>query len=361
MQSENGQRFYRFTYVLILTLIISAAFLFVIRAFILDTLLAAIFAGLLYPVFDRLQRLLGGRPVLASTLIVVFGILAAALPLAAIGTMVVSEATQLSQASLGWIRYVVADPQSVLTLLPKEIAESSTVKALVASTADNMGDIVNALSRFLSQSLSTFTRGSVGLFLDLFVIVFALVYFLQSGRTLVGQVRERIPLGKEEAQAIVDKTLEVTAATLKSIVLVGAVQGALVGMGFAVAGLGQPWFWGTIAGLVSAVPGLGSGLVWLPGAIYLALTGHVVAAIGLAAWGIAVVSLADNFLRLWIVGRGASMPSLVVLVSTLGGISVFGAAGILVGPVLAGTFLGVFDLYHAVLKSSGFAGNAPPP
>lgn len=360
MQPENGQRYYRFTYVLILTLIVSAAFLFVIRAFILDTLLAAIFAGLLYPVFDRLQRLLGGRPVLASAMIVVAMILAVALPVGAIVAMVASEAAQLSQASLAWIRHVVAEPQSVLTLLPKEVAESSAVKAAVASTADNMGDIINALSGFLSQSLSAFTRGSVGLFLDLFVIVFALVYFLQSGRTLVGQIRERIPLGKEEAQAIVDKTLQVTAATLKSIVLVGAVQGTLVGAGFAVAGLGQPWFWGTIAGLVSAVPGLGSGLVWLPGAIYLAFTGDLLAGIGLAVWGTAVVSVADNFLRLWIVGRGASMPSFIVLVSTLGGIGVFGAAGILVGPVLAGTFLGVFDLYHAVLKSSGLAGSATP-
>lgn len=355
MQSENGQRFYRFTYVLILVLIVAAAFLFVIRAFILDTLLAAIFAGLLYPLFDRLQRAIGGRRTLASVIVLIVVVLAVAVPLGAIVAMVASEAAQLSQSSIGWIRQAMEQPESVLALLPKDIAQSNTVKAAVASATDNIGDIVNALSGFLSHSLSAFTRGSVGLFLDLFVMAFALVYFLQSGPGLLAQIQERVPLEEEEAKRIIGRTLEITAATLKGIVLVGAVQGALVGAGFAVAGLGQPWFWGTIAGLVSAVPGLGAGLVWLPAAIYLALTGHIVAAIGLAAWGTAVVSVADNFLRLWIVGRGASMPGYLVLVSTLGGISVFGAAGILIGPVLAGTLMGVLDLYFTVLKSSGFA------
>jgi predicted PurR-regulated permease PerM len=103
------------------------------------------------------------------------------------------------------------------------------------------------------------------------------------------------------------------------------------------------------------VPGLGSGLVWIPAAIYLFVTGKIAAGIGLIVWGALVVGIADNLLRVYIVGRGAALPSFIVFVSTLGGLTTFGPAGILVGPVLVGVLIGVLDLYQAVLKSSGLS------
>src|SRR5262249_5952149 len=157
--------------------------------------------------------------------------------------------------------------------------------------------------------LSSATSGVAHLLLDVFVVSFAIAYFLQSGPALIERLMDRIPVARVEARHIVGKTLRVTAATLKSLILVGTVQGVLVGAGFAVAGIDNPWFWGTLGGVASAVPGLGAGLVWGPGAIYLALTGHLWAGIGLAIWGVAVVSMADNVLRLLIIGRGASMPA----------------------------------------------------
>ena len=155
-----------------------------------------------------------------------------------------------------------------------------------------------------------------------------------------------------------DKTLQITAATLKSIVIIGAAQGALVGLGLAVAGIAQPWFWGTVAAAASTLPAIGAGFVWIPAAIYLMATGHVTMGVALAVWGVAVISAVDNLLRVYVVGRGARMPSLLVLISTFGGIATFGVAGILIGPLLAGLLLGVLDLYRTALKSTGLPSSA---
>src|SRR5262249_13075326 len=157
-----------------------------------------------------------------------------------------------------------------------------------------------------------------------------------------------IPVAPSEARAIVDRTLKTTAAALKSIIVVGTAQGVLIGSAFAVIGIGQPWFWGTVAALASTVPGLGSGLVWLPAGIYLIAVDRLGAGLGLIAWGAIVIAVADNLLRVYIVGRGAALPTFLVFISTLGGLTAFGPAGILVGPVLIGVLLGVLDLYQSV-------------
>jgi predicted PurR-regulated permease PerM len=118
-----------------------------------------------------------------------------------------------------------------------------------------------------------------------------------------------------------------------------------VGLSFAVAGLSGAVFWGTLVFVLSAIPGLGAPIVWVPAAIYLAVTGAFGAAIGLALWGALVVGLVDNILRPLIVGRDAKLPDVVVLVAILGGIITFGMIGLILGPIIAAvldTLLGIY-------------------
>ena len=353
MKDNTGNRLYRFTFVLTLALVAVAAFLLLIRAFLIDIVLAAIFAGLIYPIFDRIAPAAGGQRAIAAATFVVATLLAVALPFAAILTLVATETAQVSGPSLAWVKETVAHPEALVSLVPSGLMTTGELQAAVASLAAHLADIVNTISGFLSRSLPSVTRDVVHVLLDVLVIAFGMFCFLQNGKALIHRVMERIPVERDEAHIIVDRTLRITAATLKSIVIVGTAQGVLVGIGFAVAGLGQPWLWGTVAAVASAVPGLGSGLVWAPAAIYLLLTGHMLAAVGLALWGVAVVSIADNLLRLYIVGRGAAIPSFLLFVSTLGGLATLGPAGLLIGPVLSGVLIGVLDLYYAVLKASG--------
>ncbi|MFZ1992311.1 MAG: AI-2E family transporter, partial [Alphaproteobacteria bacterium] len=262
---------------------------------------------------------------------------------------------QLSERTVFWVRQSIAHPEPLLAQMPDWIANAPWLQPAISSVKSHVAEIVTTLSGFLSRQISSITHLTIFFLLDTFVTLFAFVYFLHRGPTLVNHLIERIPVAPSEARAIVDRTLTTTSAALKSIVIVGSAQGMLIGFAFAVIGIGQPWFWGTMAALASTVPGLGSGLVWLPAAAYLIVTGDITAGIGLVLWGAVVIAVADNLLRVYIVGRGASLPTFLVFISTLGGLTAFGPAGILVGPVLVGVLLGVLDLYQSVLRSSGLA------
>jgi predicted PurR-regulated permease PerM len=155
----------------------------------------------------------------------------------------------------------------------------------------------------------------------------------------------------------------VSLAALKGTLVIGAIQGALGGVAFAVAGIDGSALWGTLMAVVSALPGIGAPLVWIPVVAYLGITGRVLAAVLLTLWCAIVVGLVDNFLRPSLVGKDAQMSDLLILISTLGGIALFGAIGFLVGPIVAALFVTLWELYgkafEDVLPEVKLRGDAP--
>ena len=109
-------------------------------------------------------------------------------------------------------------------------------------------------------------------------------------------------------------------------------------------------FWGTVMVVLSIIPAIGTGLVWVPAAVYLFATGQVGAGIGLTVWCVGVVGTADNFLRPRLIGKDTKMPDLLVLLGTLGGLSLFGAVGVIIGPVVAALFITIWEIYGAAFK-----------
>ena len=355
MPSDSASQRYKFTFVLLLTLAVLAAFLTIVQIFLLDIVLAAIFAGMLVPFFKRVLRQFKGRRTLAVSVVLGITVLAIVLPFLGVMALVGSEALQLSKDVVGWAQQTVNHPYRLVTIIPDWLIPDQWVQTAVTQMRNRVGDVIQLTSGFLSRSVSSFTQGAIDLFLHLFVIFFGIFYFLQQGPKLIQGFIDRVPLGRGEARVLVEKTLVITVATLKSIVIVGIVQGALVGIAFALVGLSQPWFWGAVVAVLSPIPALGAPIVYVPAAIYLLFSGHVAAGIGLLLWGVCVVAVVDNVIRLAIIGRDAALPDFLVFVSTLGGLIVLGAPGILVGPVLVGLLIGVLDLYQMVLESTGIS------
>jgi predicted PurR-regulated permease PerM len=149
---------------------------------------------------------------------------------------------------------------------------------------------------------------------------------------------------------------------LKGTLLVGLVQGMLGGLLFGILGLRAAVFWGVIMAMLSLLPLVGPAVVWVPAAIYLLITGSVTKGIVLIVAGVLIVGTADNILRPILVGRETRMPDYMILLSTLGGLSVFGAAGFVAGPVLAALFLSVWDMFAKEQRSIVLARTeqAPP-
>jgi predicted PurR-regulated permease PerM len=359
MPNDSVNQRYRFTFVVVLTLAVLAGFLVVIEKFLLDILLAAIFAGMLQPLFRRALRVCRRRRTLAASIVVAITVIAVAIPLLGVLALVGSEAVQISKDVVTLAQQTVDRPPAWKTIIPNWLVPKEWLQRGIIELESRIGDVVRVVAGFLSRSVSSVTQGAIDLLLHLFVVFFGIFYFLHDGRKLIDGLIDRIPLGREETRTLVDKTLLITSATLKSIVAVGIVQGTLVGMAFVATGIGRPWFWGAVVAVSSVVPALGAPIVYVPAAIYLLLSGKTVAGIGIALWGAAVVGTIDNVLRIYIVGRGAALPDFVVFISTVGGLIVLGVPGLLVGPILAGLLLGVLDLYQRVLHSTGIS-NEPP-
>jgi predicted PurR-regulated permease PerM len=154
---------------------------------------------------------------------------------------------------------------------------------------------------------------------------------------------------------MLERFMSVSRATIKGTLIIGSVQGALGGISFWVAGINGAAVWGTMMAVLSAIPGLGHALVWVPVTVYLALSGQWSGAIGLFVWNAFVVGSVDNFLRPGLVGKDTELPDIVILVSTLGGLVLFGPLGFIVGPIVAALFVTVWELYGAA-----FADLLPP-
>lgn len=188
-------------------------------------------------------------------------------------------------------------------------------------------------------TLGALASGGIALYLAFFV--------LRDGQAFNAALQRALPLPPLQARLLAERTASVVRATVKGYLLVATVQGLLGGVAFAVLGIDSAALWGTAMAALSLVPLLGAALVWAPVALYLLAIGEIGSGLGLIAWGMVVVGLVDNLLRPRLIGRETRLPDWAVLVSTLGGLSVFGLDGLLLGPAIAALALTVWQMLPA--------------
>ena len=218
----------------------------------------------------------------------------------------------------------------------------------VADLATVQRKLVEAMGRS-SQALTTraFTIGqnTLEFMVDLFVMLYLLFFLLRDGKALSAEAAAALPLKPEHTKRLLDQFAIVVRATVKGNVVVALVQGALGWLAFSVLGISGALLWGAVMALLSLLPAVGAALVWGPVAAYLLATGSILPGLGLTAWGVLVIGLVDNVLRPILVGKETRLPDYLVLVATLGGLSVFGLNGFVIGPVIAAMFIVVWDIF----------------
>lgn len=338
-------------FVLILLAVVAAVFIGMIRTFLIALILAAIFAGLLYPLYHRVKQLLRGRAAAASVLTLLICGVAAGLPLAALTGVVASEAIQVSEQVRPIVRGALNQETLLTERFPDWLPYADRLEPYRETILKKLAQAASAMGRWLVSNLSVVTQGTLDFLLGLFVMIYAMFYFFLRGPELLGSLQSLLPLSAKDRELVLDRGLTVTQASLKGILVIGAIQGLLVGIAFWAAGLTGPAFWGSIVFLLSAIPGLGAPLVWGPAALYLIVTGSPVWGAALIAWGVVVVGLVDNLLRPMLIGRDTKLPDIVILVSILGGIASFGPIGIILGPVVAAIFDTVLEIYRRIFQS----------
>jgi predicted PurR-regulated permease PerM len=205
---------------------------------------------------------------------------------------------------------------------------------------------------FVVSRLSDATRGTVAFIFDVVILLYAMFFFLMDGRRFLDGIMGSMPLSDSERERIVGRFVSVTRSALTSTVVIGVIQGLMGGIAMAIMGVPGSVFWGTMIAVFSMIPGVGAGVVWVPVCIYLFVTGRVGVSIGLAIYFALVVGSVDNLLRPRLVGKGTQMPELLVLLSTLGGLLMFGAVGFILGPVLAALFVTTWDIFNTFIRDS---------
>lgn len=340
---------YRKAFILFLVVGVTVLFVFMIRNFLIAVFMAGIFSGLLYPVYHRLLRLPGlhNHPGLTSAGVLFLAFIAIGIPLAGLLSMVTAEALNISDNIVPWAKELISK-MDLSKQLPDWLPFADQLDPYKESILAKLGQAASMAGKFLVRSGSALTQGTVTFLLNLFIMLYAMFFFLLWGPKWIKHLAGFLPLSDEDRKKVLDRGLAVTRASLKGILVIGVLQGLLVGLAFWALGLTGAAFWGTIVVVLSAVPAVGPLVVWLPAALYLFLIDRSGAAFGLIVWGTAVVGMVDNVLRPRIVGVEAKMSDLLILLSTLGGISMFGAIGIIIGPVIAAAMVTILDIYQHV-------------
>ncbi len=342
----------RTAFVLLLVLGTFVLFLAVAWPFITPLLLAAILATLSQPLFRAMTRLLGGRRSLGAllTLLILFVLVAG--PLSAFVGVVVGQAVNVSNQAIPWVQqhFGAATAFNAHDWLVERFPAIERYVPEQEQIMEGAGNAAKAAGAFLVAGASRMTASTAVFLLDLFVLLYAMFFFLRDGQKIVEKIFYYAPLNHRDEARLLERFTSVTRATIKGTLVIGVIQGTLAGLGFWAAGIEGAAFWGTLMTILSVVPGIGSALIWIPGVAYLYLTGHALAATLLLIWCAAVVGTVDNVLRPTLVGKDAKIPDLLILVGTLGGLFLFGPIGFIVGPLVCGLFLTVLEIYGATFK-----------
>jgi predicted PurR-regulated permease PerM len=342
---------FRLVFLVVLLVIITAFFVAMIRQFLLTILLAAIFSGLVQPLYKAVFRACRGGRSLAPAFTILIIVIVIVGPLAAFTGVLVSQAVQVVQSAGPWIDEHVRQSDS-LTRALERLPFFEKLEPYRGQIIAKVGEAAGAIGGFLVSNLSATTRGTVAFFLHVFILLYTMFFFLRDGRAILDKVLLYIPLSPVDKHRLLDKFVSVTRATIKGVVVIGVVQGTLAGLAFAIAGVGGAVFWGTVTVFASMIPGVGPALVWVPAVGYLVATGRTLSAVLLALFCVLVVGSVDNLLRPRLVGRDVRMHELVILFGTLGGVLLFGIVGIIIGPLVAALFITIWEIYGTVFRDS---------
>ena len=325
--------------------LVTLAFFALLLDFLQPVFWAAILAVIFHPVHAWFLQLVKQRRVLASFMTLLVITITVIIPTWFVAASVVSEATglysrvQSGEVDLGkvinWARNTLPVINSFLDSIgvtPEEI--TANISSAVLTSSQYVG------------SLAVSTGQNVVRFAVMFLLMlYVLFFFIRDGEELLEMLIVALPFGDERERALLSKFAEVSRATIKGTLVIGLIQGALGGLIFWILDIQGAVFWGAVMVILSLVPVVGASFVWLPTSLLMVANGEYVGAAVLVAFGVLVIGLIDNVLRPLLVGRDTRMPDYVILLSTLGGLTVFGPSGFVIGPIVAALFLTIWVMF----------------
>jgi predicted PurR-regulated permease PerM len=334
---------------LLMLAIVTLAFFWVLSPFYGAVFWGAVFAIVFSPLHLKLVRRLPRQRTLAAVLMLLMILVLVIFPLSVLSALLVQEATSVVQrvqsGELSFSRYF----QLIFDALPGWVTRLLDRFGLTSlgMVQERITASLTKGSQFIAGQALTIGQSTFDFLVSFFIMLYLLFFFLRDGSLLAVRVKDTLPLAPDVKRRLTSKFTTVIRATVKGNIVVAMIQGALGGLILWVLDVHAPVLWGTLMAVLSLLPAVGAAMVWLPVAIYFLVSGEVWQGITLIAFGVLVIGLVDNLLRPVLVGKDTRMPDYVVLLSTIGGLSLFGLNGFVIGPVIAALFIAGWDLFTA--------------
>ena len=341
----------------LLLAIITFFFGYILKPFFFAIFWAVLLTAIFAPLYRLLERKIK-NPSLCAGLTLSTVLLTLILPVGLILTLLVGESidlyASLNSKSSSWIHSVT----TVLNALSGHplLAQFNLDQQFIT---DKSVELIKAASEFLFKNLSAFTQNTLLFFVKFAVMLYCLFYFLRDGKELLHTVSHYLPVGERHLNRFISEFLTTAKATLKFTFVIGGIQGLLGGLIFYITGIERALVWGVLMFGLSIVPAAGSAIIWVPAGVLMLFFGHIWQGVVILVFGAVVISSIDNLLRPILLGKDIQMHSLLIFLSTLGGIAVFGFSGFVLGPVIASFFLAVWKLFLELSLREDASGQSP--
>jgi predicted PurR-regulated permease PerM len=304
-------------------------------------MLAVVFAILFHIPYEKLTRLLGGQKNIAAGIVVTIVLIFFIVPLFFLGSQILQDTKSLYARMQG-------NGAQYIKVIEKTIEDP--VRRIMPNFSFNANEYISGILNFVSNNLGVLISQTFYVMLKTFLMLLAFFFFLRDGRKILLLVTYLSPFQKKYTDEVLDKTYQTIDSVMRGTFFITLIRWVVIGVGFYLFGIPDAVLWGSVGGIIGAVPGIGTLLVFIPAVVYMYLQGNTVAVIGLIFLGIATIVFVDNMLTSYFFGRGLEVPSIFVLFSILGGVMFFGPLGFIFGPLVLSIFLSLLHIYGALMS-----------
>ena len=330
--------------------LVTVLFLYLLKPFFFPIFWAAVIAGIFRPLYRRINGRLN-RPSLSTAILFLIIVLIIFLPALIIGTLVFRESLQLYETLKPDAQNIDRNFRHIIdALADNPFADLFRINRafLVEKTAEVVGGITN----YIFVHLKELTQNTIGLIVKMAIMLYTLFFFIRDGEKFLRMAMRLSNLGMGRESFLYERFIVTARSTLKVTLIIGGIQGILGGLIFIATNVEGALIWGLLMILTAIIPVLGCSIIWAPAGVLMLLTGHIWEGVLILAAGVLVISMVDNLLRPILIGKDVEMHPLLIFLSMLGGIVLFGFSGFVIGPIIISLFLSLLQMYEEFYRQA---------
>jgi len=324
--------------------VVTLLFLYLLKPFFFPLFWAIVIAGIFRPLYRRINLRLNSPNLSTVAIFFVIGLIVI-LPAGVVGTLVFNESVQfygklspdpksLDRGFQHIIEAIADNPLAVRLKINQDVLSEKAV------------EVARSVTNYLFVHLQALTQNTLGMMVKLAIMLYALFFFVRDGDKFLRMAMQISPLGKGRERLLYERFVTTARSTLKVTLIIGGIQGMLGAIAFLITGIEGALIWGLLMILMAVVPVVGCSIIWAPAGVLMLLTGHLWEGVVILAVGFLVISTVDNLLRPILIGKDVEMHPLLIFLSTLGGIVLFGFSGFVIGPIITAMLIAIWEMYE---------------